>query len=127
MSGGDSEGEAPPGGSSLPSRWSPPYNPASSPFISTLSDESFPGGSVVKNLLAIAGDAGDVGSIPGWEGSLEEEMVIHPQYSCLENSMDRGAWWATVPGVQSDGRNCVTEHEYMLCLTNQSKPQISTF
>ena len=33
----------------------------------------------------------------GWEGVLEEG---HPlQYSCLENSMDRGAWWATVHGV----------------------------
>ena len=36
----------------------------------------------------------------GWEDSLEKGMNGTPlQYSCLENSMDRGAWWATVHGV----------------------------
>ena len=33
----------------------------------------------------------------GWEDPLEKGMALH--YSCLENSMDRGAWWATVHGV----------------------------
>ena len=33
----------------------------------------------------------------GWEDPLEEGMLV--QYSCLENHMDRGAWWATVHGV----------------------------
>ena len=32
-----------------------------------------------------------------WEGPLEEEMAL--QYFCLENPMDRGAWWATLCGV----------------------------
>ena len=50
----------------------------------------FPGGSVVKNLPTSAGDTGDLGLIPG-----QEDPLL--QYSCLENSMDRGAWWATVP------------------------------
>ena len=36
--------------------------------------------------------AGDLGSILGWEDPLEEGMDT--QYSCLENSKDRGAWWA---------------------------------
>ena len=55
----------------------------------------FPGGTVVKNLPAHARDARDLGSIPGW-GRSSEEGNGHPlQYSCLENSMDRGAWWAT--------------------------------
>ena len=35
----------------------------------------------------------------GHEDSLEEEMATQLQYSCLENSMDREAWWATVHGV----------------------------
>ena len=35
----------------------------------------------------------------GWEDPLEKEMTLHSQYSCLENSMDRRAWWATVHGV----------------------------
>jgi len=46
-----------------------------------------------------AGDTGDVGSVPGsWRcpGGGHGSPL---QYSCLENSMDRGAWWATVHGV----------------------------
>ena len=35
----------------------------------------------------------------GREDLLEKGMATHFQYSCLENSMDRGAWWATVHGV----------------------------
>ena len=59
----------------------------------------FPGGTVVKNLPVNAGDAGDMGSIPG-SGRFPGERNGNPlQYSCLENSMDRGAWWATVYGV----------------------------
>ena len=48
---------------------------------------------VVKNLSA---NAGDCRSIPGLERSPEKEMANPLQYSCLENPMDRGAWWATV-------------------------------
>ena len=51
----------------------------------------FPGGSVVKNLPASAGDMGDAGSIPGWGRSPGEENGYPLQYSCLENPMDRGA------------------------------------
>ena len=58
-----------------------------------------PGGSVVKNLLANAGDRGDVGSIPGSGRSHGVEDGNLLQYSCLENHMDRGAWQATVHGV----------------------------
>ena len=56
----------------------------------------FPGGLVVKNSPANAGDARDVGSIPG-SGRYPGEGNGNPlQYSCLGNPMDRGAWWATV-------------------------------
>ena len=54
---------------------------------------SFPDGLVVKNLPP---NAGDVGSIPGLGRSSGEYPF---QYSCLENPMDRGAWWAAVHGV----------------------------
>ena len=54
----------------------------------------FPGGSVVKNLPANAGDAGDTGSIPGSERSPGEGNGSPFQYSCLENSTDKGAWQA---------------------------------
>ena len=53
----------------------------------------FPGGSVVKNPPA---NAGDVGSISEWGRSAEEGNGNPLQYSCLGNGMDRGAWWATV-------------------------------
>ena len=52
----------------------------------------FPGGSVVKNLPA---NAGDLGSIPGSERSPGEGNSCPLQYSCLENPMIRGAWQAT--------------------------------
>ena len=59
----------------------------------------FPGGAVVKNPPAGAGDTGDVDSIPR-TGRSPGERNDHPfQYSCLENPMDRGAWRATVHGV----------------------------
>ena len=54
---------------------------------------------VVKNLLAEAGETRDVGLIPGSGGSPGEGHDNPLQYSCLENPMDRGAWWATVNGV----------------------------
>ena len=54
------------------------------------------GGSVVKNLPA---NAGDTGSIPGSGRSPGEGYGNPLQYSCLENSMDRGAWWTAVHGV----------------------------
>ena len=44
-------------------------------------------------------NAGDLGSIHGWERSLGEGNSNPLQYSCLENSMARGAWWVTVHGV----------------------------
>ena len=53
----------------------------------------FPGGSVVKNLPA---NAGDVGSIPGSERSPREGNGNPLQYSCLRNPMNTGAWRATV-------------------------------
>ena len=54
---------------------------------------------LVKNLPTTAGDIGDEGSIPGSERSHGEANGNPLQYPCLENPMDRGAWWATVHGV----------------------------
>ena len=61
--------------------------------------ECFPGGSVVKNLLA---NAGDTGLIPGSRRSSGKGNGNLLQYSCLGNSMDRGAWWAMVYGVAKE-------------------------
>ena len=54
---------------------------------------------MIENSIANAGDVRDVGSIPGSGRSLEEGNGNLLQYSCLENSMDRGDWWAMVHGV----------------------------
>ena len=56
----------------------------------------FPGGSDGKESAYIAGD---LGSIPGLGRSPGEGNANPLQYSCLENPMDRGAWWATVLGI----------------------------
>ena len=61
-----------------------------------VSTQSFPGGAVVNNLSANAGDGRDAGLIPGSGRSPEIGNGNLLQYSCLKNSMDRGAWWATV-------------------------------
>ena len=54
---------------------------------------------VVKNLPANAGDIRDRGSIPGLGGSPGGGHGRPLQYSCLENPMDRGAWWVMVHSV----------------------------
>ena len=54
---------------------------------------------MVKNLPANARDTRDVGSIPGLRRFPEGGNGNPLQYSCLENFMDRRAWWATVHGV----------------------------
>ena len=51
---------------------------------------------VVKNPPADAEDARDIGLIPGLGRSPGGGNDNPLQYSCLENSMDRGSWWATV-------------------------------
>ena len=60
---------------------------------------AFPVALVVKNPHANAGDIRDAALIPGQEDPQEEGVANPLQYSCLENPMDRGAWWAAVRGV----------------------------
>ena len=61
-----------------------------------------PGDLVVKNLPSSEGDAGDLGSVPGSGRSSGEGNGSPLQYSFLENSMDRGPWWATVHRVTKE-------------------------
>ena len=58
---------------------------------------------VVKNTPTNTGNLRDAGLIPGLGRSLRQGNGNPLQYSCLENPMDRGAWWATVPGVTKSG------------------------
>ena len=60
------------------------------------------GSSVVKNLSANAGDSGDMCSVSGLGRSPAGGSGNPLQCSCLENPMDRGAWWATVHRVAKE-------------------------
>ena len=72
----------------------------------------FPCGSVGKESTC---NAGEPGSIPGWGRSPEEGNDYPLQYACLENSMDRGAWKATVQGCrESDTMEWLSLHFILL-------------
>ena len=58
--------------------------------------QGFPGGSDIRESAC---NVGNPGSISGWRRSSGEGNGYPLQYSCLENSMDRAAWLATVHGV----------------------------
>ena len=58
---------------------------------------------MVKNPPANTGDLRDADSIPGSGRSPEERQGNPHEYSCLENPIDRGAWWAAVHGVTRVG------------------------
>ena len=62
-------------------------------------NEGFPDGPVVKNPPANLGDKGSIPQLRGFPG--EGNGNPFP-YSCLGNSVDRGAWWATVHGVTKE-------------------------
>ena len=66
----------------------------------------FPYSSIGKESAC---DAGDLGSIPGSGRSPGEGNVNPLQYSCLEKSMDKGAWWTTVHEVARIGHDLATK------------------
>ena len=78
-------------------------------LVGSLHLMSFPGGSVVKNLPASAGDTGDMGSIPG-SGRFPGIGNGHPlQYSCLETPRTEEPGRLQSMGSQRAGRDWVTE------------------
>ena len=89
-------------------------------FSSIHPKPGFPGGTVVKNLPAKAGVTGDVVLIPGlgrFPGGRNGNQL---QYTCLGNSMDRGAWWAAVHRVTKSWIQLNT-HARMYACTHASK------
>ena len=66
----------------------------------------FPGGSNGKEFAC---NAGDLGSVPGLQRSPGEGNGHPLQYSCLEKSMERGAWQAIVHGVARVGHDLATK------------------
>ena len=80
-------------------KWLVWEKPEISRGVSAKHFKGFLGGAVVKNLPANAGDTRNSGLIPGLGRAPEGGNGNPLQYSCLENVMDREAWWATVQGV----------------------------
>ena len=66
-------------------------------------ERGFPNGTLVKNTLANARGAGDTDLIPGLRRSPGGGNGNPPQFSCLENPMNRGVWRAAVHGVAESG------------------------
>ena len=79
--------------------------------------KGFPGGSVVKNLPA---NAGDIGLISGSGRSPGEGNGNPLQYSCLENPMDREAWWAPVLGVTRSWTQLSDSHTHNMLKSNNT-------
>ena len=73
--------------------------------------EGFPGGSVVKNMPA---NARDMGLIPGLGRSPREGNDNQLQYSCLAQSIDRGAWWAAIHGIAKVRRDLMTKQQQII-------------
>ena len=72
-------------------------------------------------------NAGDPGSIPG-SGSSPGEGDGYPlQYSCLENSTDRGAWWATVHGVAKSQTQLSDSHFHFSVLGEYTVMILTSF
>ena len=71
---------------------------------------------LVKNLPATAGDVRSEDLILGSGRTPGEENGNPLQYSCLENPMDRGAWWATVHGVTKSQIQLLTEQQQSFLL-----------
>ena len=67
----------------------------------------------ISSLSHSVCNAGHLDSIPGLGRSSGEGNGNPLQYSCLENSMDRGAWWAESMGSQKVGQDRATEHSCM--------------
>ena len=88
-----------------------------------MSSQGFPCSSVGKESAC---NAGDLGLIPGSGRSPGKGNGNTLQYSCLENLMDRGAWWATVDGVVRVGHDLTTKPPNQCLLKCPSIPNLYT-
>ena len=102
----------------------PPIQPDNHCYLFLI--QGFPGGSVIKNPPTNAGDARDVGSIPGFGRSPEEGNGNPHQYFCLGNPMDRG--WVTVHGVARRGKKAFLSNQCKEIgeKTEWERPEISS-
>ena len=95
----------------------PSFNTLRTPLTALVS----PVAQWVKNPSASAGDTRDVGSIPGSGRSPGAGNGNPLQYSCLENSKDRGAWWATVHGVAKSQTRLSAHTTWGNCVRTQGR------
>ena len=79
---------------------------------------------LVKNPSANAGDIKDMGSSPGCGRSPGVEPGNPLQYLCLENPIDRGAWWATVHRV-TKSQTRLKQYSTLACDANSRLTAIS--
>ena len=88
-------------------------------FVMLNVNMGFPGGTLVRNLLANAGDSSEAGWTPrsGKPPGVGHGKLL--QYSCLENSMDRGTWWVTVHGVTKSQTRLITTTNKCQCRVTQ--------
>ena len=89
--------------------------------LNTLSNKGFPGGSAIKNLPA---NAGDPGLISGWRRSPGGGHGNSLQYSCLGNSMHKGARWATFHGVTKSWTHLKRLSTHTCTLSNECKNNV---
>ena len=83
--------------------------------VCRVAGEGFPGGSVVKNLPANAGDTGDTGLVPEsgrFPGGGHGNSL---QYPCLESPKNRGAWWAAVHRI-ANSQTRLSDLAHVLCV-----------
>ena len=73
---------------------------------------------MVKNLPANSGDTDLIPGLGRYPGGGNGNPL---QYSCLENSMDRGAWWATFHGIARVRHDLVTNYHYLGQITTRYK------
>ena len=93
-------------------------------LMGLLHSKGFPGGSVSKKSAC---NVGEPCSIPGSERSPGEGNGNPLQYSCLENSMDRGAWWATVYGVTKSQTQLNDWHFHCIARNEQSLDKLKKY
>ena len=87
-------------------------------YVTSWAPPSSSDGNKIKSTYSV----GDMGLIPGWGRSPGEGNGYPLWYSCLENTMVRGAWWATVHGVAKSLIRLSDQHFHMcaLCIGRQS-------
>ena len=96
-------------------------------LIAHIQDEGFPGGASGKEPACQCRRRKKNGSFPGWGRSPGGGHGNPLQYSCLEDPMGRGAWWATFHGVTKSQTQLRKKHLHVLCSYTNYASQTSNW